>query len=48
MLLFSVTTPAPTTTEAVISTVSVGVAPTTESLSEKMEILQAENDKLQV
>lgn len=40
------TTPAPTTTEAVVS-VSVGVEETTESLADKMELVEAENEMLQ-
>jgi hypothetical protein len=41
-----VTTPAPTTTEAVVS-VSEGAEETTESMVDKMEVVEAENERLQ-
>ena len=45
-----VTTPAPTTTLApddTTTTAEAGVVSTTESLAEKMDLIQAENDRLQ-
>ena len=44
---FTVTTPAPTTTTTENTAATSGTEVTTESMVEKMEVLQAENEKLQ-